>query len=78
MYMSRECVICFKEINNDTEINTYTFSQNCQCFYDVHEECLADWLKVKSSCLICGKNMKFYKNKQHKPFKENSGCCVIL
>ena len=78
--MSEECIICFKAIDYKNEENKVMFTQTCQCFYNVHQSCLLEWLKVKNVCLVCGKKIHFYQKKEYKPFISNinSGCCTII
>ena len=63
--MQKECVICFNNINNDTESNTkYNFHQECNCFYNVHGTCLIKWIKKHNSCIHCHKPLSYtIKNK---------------
>lgn len=73
-----ECIICHEEINYELEDNKYTFNQSCSCFYNAHQECLKNWLNVKSLCIICGQGL--YYTKTHRPFKQDKKreCCVLL
>ena len=58
--MQKECVICFNNINNDTESNTkYNFHQECNCFYNVHSNCLIEWVKKYKSCIYCHKPLSY-------------------
>lgn len=80
--MDNECMICSKNIDINIQ-NKYNFIQECNCFYNVHEQCLVDWLNHSNNkCMLCFKPVK-YTVKHHRPFKEEAEpnsykCCIIL
>ena len=48
-----ECSSCLQKINdNDIEVT--------KCNHTYHKTCLNDWLKFKTSCLICKTPLKVY------------------
>ena len=64
-----ECLICNCEINQGYQHNIMV-GQSCNCIYKVHDECIDEWCKIKSKCLICHKPIKLYE--LHRPFKEEN------
>ena len=89
--MSKECVICFNHINRIFDNKTYIFAQTCNCYYNVHDECLVEWINKYKRCIICHKQLNYEQlnyEMKHKPFKDdnkkNTGfskifkCCSIL
>lgn len=63
-----ECLICNCDICDNYESNIM-IAQECNCIYKVHDNCMINWCKVKSKCLICHKPIKLYTIKKHKPFR---------
>lgn len=89
--MQNECIICFNIIDNINESKSvYNFHQECNCFYNVHSECLIKWINKYKTCIHCHKPLTYTnKNtieetniKTHIAFRETSSqkfkCCNIL
>ena len=51
----QECIICLSNENNLKEINTLNIFKSCSCVYDVHENCILEWIKTNPLCPICKK-----------------------
>ena len=52
--MSCECIICSHRVYNKN--NRYIFYQTCNCFFNnIHDECLAKWIDLKGTCILCHK-----------------------
>ena len=66
------CIICLEDI---TKTNNIHIMQQCNCFYDVHDSCMAEWYKRKAECIICHKPIKLFVTKRcgsnHRPFINN-------
>lgn len=74
MSEDNECLICNIEIEDSYKPNIM-IAQKCNCIYKVHDECIKDWCKVKSKCLICHNQIKLYsiqKPREHEPFIQNN------
>jgi hypothetical protein len=86
--MTTECLICFNPINRKFDNKTYIFAQTCNCYYNVHDECLVEWVNKYKKCIICHKQLNY--EMLHKPFKDDAKnkkntiisnlfkCCIIL
>ena len=74
MNEDNECLICNIDIPNCYKSNIL-FAQDCNCIYKVHDNCIKEWCKIKSKCLICNETIKLYSMKntnEHKPFIQNN------
>ena len=58
------CLICFHEI--DSKNTNVIIAQDCNCVYKVHDNCIKEWCKKKSKCLICHKDIKIFEKKKIK------------
>ena len=84
--IAKECVICFNHINDINDNKTYLFAQTCNCYYNVHNECLVKWINKYKKCIICHKQLNYVMI--HNPFKDETKkntefskiykCCNIL
>ena len=69
-----ECLICNTEIPNSYQ-SKIMIAQNCNCIYKVHNNCIEEWCKIKSKCLICDNPIKLYSTKdkrEHEPFIQSN------
>ena len=65
----QECLICNCDISENYKPNIM-IGQSCNCIYKVHDNCMIEWCKIKSKCLICHRPIKLYETNKHRPFKE--------
>ena len=80
--MNNECIICFNDVNHN-DVQQYSFHQQCNCYYNVHNLCFVAWLKKKrTGCLVCHKPITYSHCDTHKPFKprprKRIKCCSYL
>ena len=65
--MSCECIICSHRVYNKN--NRYIFYQTCNCFFNnIHDECLAKWIDLKGTCILCHKTLQY--KISYQPFRE--------
>ena len=55
--MTNECVICLTNIDNNA--TQYHFQQECTCFYNVHSECLVEWIDKYKICIHCYRPLSY-------------------
>ena len=53
-FEDRECIMCFYNVNNtNLSEQPYIFSQQCNCYYVIHYDCLYEWIKQNNRCILC-------------------------
>ena len=46
------CIICLNEVSQE-ESEVIQESLPCECKFEVHLECLSQWLSINSKCPLC-------------------------
>ena len=48
-----ECTICLEDLDKNSSVSVL------KCGHEFHTSCIKDWMKIKKTCPICRKKIKF-------------------